>query len=272
MLKLLATAGLLSIALRGGTTQSSKIKIKANYKFNGQPLRTGPDNGFNTLVNAKQRDDAAVLAKSKDGDWFFIWSDSGDGWVHHTTVNLHGDANTLPVWPTPIRGYIYKPEGSIDRPTDLKNGTDSAYETLVCIPGGQYVKILAQSEDGHWLFVLSDMGDGWVPRSAVNSKADLSHLAVWTSPFKTAMYKPQGTVKAAHVDLRQGADWAFGIVARAKQGEALKVLARDPSGNWLFIWSDMGDGWVPANTVETAGDPAKMAVWKDPMKGATYSK
>ena len=90
----------------------------------------GPDNGFNTIVNAKKNDDASVLAQSKSGDWYFVWSDSGDGWAHETTVNVEGDTSTLPAWPNPIRGYIYKPKGSIDRPTDLKNGADSSLRTL----------------------------------------------------------------------------------------------------------------------------------------------
>ena len=62
------------------------------------------------------------------------------------------------------------------------------------------------------------------------------------------------------------------MVARAKQGEAVKVMARDPSGKWFFIWADVGDGWVSADTIETEGDPDKMAVWTEPMKGATYSR
>ncbi len=273
LIQLLATAGLATLITRGGGgEQTSKVKLPATFKFNGQPLRTGPDNGFNTLFTAKKTDSAAVLAKSKNGEWLFVWSDSGDGWAHHTTINLQGDANTLPVWPNAIRGYIYKPEGSIKRPTDMMNGPDSAYELMVCVPAGQYVKILAQSEDGHWLFIWSDAGDGWVPKSSVETKADLSFLATWATPIKGAKYKPKGTVTAAHTDLRQGADWKFAVVAQAKKGTEVKVMAKDPSGAWLFIWADVGDGWVAANTIETEGDVDKMAVWKEPMKGAAYSR
>ena len=41
MLQLLAAAGLASLITRGGGEQSSKVKLPASFKFNGQPLRTG---------------------------------------------------------------------------------------------------------------------------------------------------------------------------------------------------------------------------------------
>ena len=47
---------------------------------------------------------------------------------------LAGDPGALPTWPNPMETYMFKPWATVMRPTDLKNGADSAYETLVCIP------------------------------------------------------------------------------------------------------------------------------------------
>jgi hypothetical protein len=186
IIPLISLVGLSRLMLAGGNDGGGgKVKLPASMLFNGQPLLTGPDKGFNIVTHAKKADDAAVLAKSKDGNWYFLWCDSGDGWVHKTTVTVQGNVNSLPVWP-PIKGYTYKPEATVTRPTDLKNGFAANYKTLVCIPAGQYTKVLAQSPDTHWLFIWSDMGDGWVPRSAVDTKSDLSYLPTWDKPFQGA--------------------------------------------------------------------------------------
>ncbi len=183
----LATLGLLILfAFSSNTAFAGGAKLNASFKFDGQPLRTGPHKGFNMFTHAKQSDDAAVLGISLDGNWLFVWSDSGDGWAPTSSMNVEGDLTSLSFFANPMRGYTFKPEGFISRPTDLKTGANSAYDTLVCIPSYQYVKVLAQSEDGHWLFVWSDAGDGWVPRSAVTSDADFSFLAVWHGPMAMA--------------------------------------------------------------------------------------
>ena len=184
---LLATIGLfLLLAFSGNIAYAGTGKLSASFKYDGQTLRTGPHKGFNVFTHAKASDDAAVLAISEDGNWLFVWSDSGDGWVPTDTMTVDGDHSSLSIWSKPMRGYSFKPEGNIIRPTDLKTGANSGYQTLVCIPSHQYVKMLAQSEDGFWVFVWSDAGDGWVPRSAIKSDADLSYLAVWTAPIHGA--------------------------------------------------------------------------------------
>lgn len=161
-------------------------KMDAAFQFNGQPLRSGPHHGYNIVTHAKWDDDAKVLAQSSDGNWLFVWSDSGDGWAPRTTVTLDGDYASLAIWSTPMRDYSFKPWASIERPTDLKMGFSAGYQTMTCIPPLQAVKLLAQSPDGHWVFVWSDMGDGWVPRSAISSDADLSYLKIWHAPINGA--------------------------------------------------------------------------------------
>lgn len=200
LIQTLSLVGLAALVTRGGGngkeevvtpaatgTPPDKVKITAWMQFDGQPLRTGPDKGFNEFTHAKKTDKAAVLAKSPDGLWAFLWCDSGDGWVPMSSLWIEGDdTSRLPVWSKPMKGYTYKPEGTIDRPTDLKNGWAASYKTLVCLPAKQYVKLLAQSPDTFWVFAWSDLGDGWIPRSAVNTKSDLQWLATWHNVFVDA--------------------------------------------------------------------------------------
>ena len=198
LIQTISMLGLAALVTRGGGGNSElvtpvetgnppkKVKLKAHMLYNGQPLRTGPDKGGNEFTLAKKSDDAAVLAKSPDGLWAFLWCDSGDGWVPITSLRIEGNADSLPDWSKPMQGYTYKPEGKIDRPTDLKKGWAARYETMVCLPKGQYVKLLAQSPDTFWVFAWSDMGDGWVPRSAIDTKSDLQWLATWHNVFVDA--------------------------------------------------------------------------------------
>lgn len=184
---LVATISLLVLFVLGADiAQAGSAKLPADFMFAGQPLRSGPHSGYDTITHATLGDDASVLGISPDGRWLFVWSDSGDGWAPTTSMHVDGDVTSLSVWSTPMRGYSFQPTGHITRPTDLKVGANPTYDTLTCIPPNQFVKLLAQSDDGHWVFIWSDAGDGWVPRSAVSSDADLTYLSVWTLPMTNA--------------------------------------------------------------------------------------
>lgn len=238
-----------------------QVKIIAKVVGESIPMRSGFDLGFNEIGKAKASDEAAVLAVSPDGKWYFLWSDSGDGWVKVGEVRLSGDPASLPTWPDPMQTYTFKPWATVLRPTDLKNGADSAYETLVCIPPNMNVKLLAQSPDGHWVFAWSDLGDGWIPKSSLQTPSDLSYLATWKNAFEGAVYSPKGSVLPAHLNMHAGAEWAADKVAMLSGGTEFKVMGKSEAGDWLYVVVGGEDGWVPADKIDLAGDMAKVAVW-----------
>ena len=264
---------LAKLAFAGGvtqsnTTQTSKVKLPAKFLFNGQPLRSGPDNGFHVVFHAKQTDTASVLAKSTKGDWYYVSSTTGDGWTPKSALTVTGDVNSLPVWPNPFTYFIYKPEGKMDRPTDLKNGPDAGYETLTCIPANKDFKLVSLSQDKHWCFVWSSIGSGWVPVSAVNITAHGNWLPVLdTTPFRGAKYTPRATVKAAQLPLRSAPDATLVPFVSLKQNTELSIFARNQTGDWVYVFDEDGDGWAKASELNHTAQIQNLAIWNSPKVG-----
>ncbi|MGB1250310.1 MAG: hypothetical protein ACPG8W_06735, partial [Candidatus Promineifilaceae bacterium] len=47
----------------------------------------------------------------------------------------------------------------------------------------------------------------------------------------------------------------------------IKALGRNSDGSWVFIWADVGDGWVPTSSVTLAGNVMLLSVWADHFSG-----
>lgn len=241
-------------------SDGGKVKLPARFTADDKPLRTGPSEAYNIIATAKMSDDASVLAISPDRQWYFIWSDSGDGWVTIDCADIDGEISTLPVWPNPMKGYTYKPWCSVTRPTDLKNGFDSAFETLICIPPNTEVKVLAKSPDGFWVFIWSDLGDGWVPASAMDGTCVLEPLAVWHNAFVGALYRPKGTVAPANLNMHGAPGWDSAPIKMLGGGSDVQILSKTEAGDWYNIMIDGEDGWVPAEKINVTGDRDQITV------------
>ncbi len=72
--------------------------------------------------------------------------------------------------------------------------------------------------------------------------------------------------------VKAGADECYRTVTNIKAGETVKLLGRNQSGSWVFIWADVGDGWVPAASVNvTADEVSTLSVWTDHFEGEACS-
>lgn len=72
--------------------------------------------------------------------------------------------------------------------------------------------------------------------------------------------------------VKAGADECYRTVTNITAGETVKLLGRNQSGSWVFIWADVGDGWVPASSVNVSADEvATLSVWTDHFDGEACS-
>lgn len=67
--------------------------------------------------------------------------------------------------------------------------------------------------------------------------------------------------------VKVGADECYRTLTNINNGAAIKALARNADGSWVFIWADVGDGWVPTSTVNLAGNVMDLSVWADHFQG-----
>ena len=67
--------------------------------------------------------------------------------------------------------------------------------------------------------------------------------------------------------VKVGADECYRTLTNITNGAAIKALARNANGSWVFIWADVGDGWVPTSSVNLAGNVMSLSVWTDHFNG-----
>lgn len=67
--------------------------------------------------------------------------------------------------------------------------------------------------------------------------------------------------------VKVGANECYRTLTNINNGAAIKALGRNANGSWVFIWADVGDGWVPTSSVNLAGDVMTLGVWADHFNG-----
>ena len=67
--------------------------------------------------------------------------------------------------------------------------------------------------------------------------------------------------------VKRGAAECYRNLAPINAGDGIKALGRNSSGTWVFIWADVGDGWVPTSSVTLQGNVMSLSVWADAFQG-----
>ncbi|HFC11857.1 MAG TPA: hypothetical protein ENJ56_03355 [Anaerolineae bacterium] len=67
--------------------------------------------------------------------------------------------------------------------------------------------------------------------------------------------------------VKAGADECYRTVTNINNGANVKLLGRNSTGSWVFIWADAGDGWVPTSSVNANGNVFELGIWTDHFDG-----
>ena len=232
-------------------------------------MHSGAAWGYNVIGTLYEDQEVIVNATSPDHSWVFIWSDNGDGWVPMSGVRANADLSQLPTWTAPIEGAQLKPTAHVTRAhLGIHTGAAMAYNVIGSLEQGDEIIIMATNPNHSWLFIWSDDGDGWVPMSGVTTSADLSALPVWTSTMSGAIYKPTAMIAQQRLGLHSGAGFGYNVVGMVYANEEVIMMGRNATGDWVFIWSDAGDGWVPTVAINPVTDVMNLQIWTTEMEGA----
>ncbi len=161
--------------------------------------------------------------------------------------------------------------GTMRTNRDLKAGANECYRTVTSVEAGAEIMLLARNEDGSWVFVWSDAGDGWAPASTVNPDEPVSTLAVWTDHFDgESCNAPQPrpvadgricgrpgndstALTTRWTDIYQTADPDQPTGRSYPPNTALTLNGRDFWGCFVRVTSNTenGNGWVPVQAIDT---------------------
>lgn len=158
-------------------TDLDEIRLDAEEETEGQPevivesfgrvnVRSGPGIANAIIGKLDLGERAQATARNNEGnDWLLIvLEDETEGWVAYFTVNVFGDATTLPVLTPDATGEVLVEPTALARTRfNVRLHEDPALESpvIAIIPFSRIVTPVAVSEDGSWLLVAYQDVEGW---------------------------------------------------------------------------------------------------------------
>ncbi len=139
---------------------------------------------------------------------------------------------------------------------NLRSGP-SQYEGIITeVPAGEVMSVLGANTGGDWYHVQLDTGEtGWMLAELL--VGDVSSIAaVYDAtpmlPQRVGELGTAGRVAApAGLNLRQGPDAAFPVVASVSNGALVQIISRSPYSQWVKVDADGIVGWVALIALET---------------------
>ena len=237
LFKAIAVCGLAcAVALAGGVAPALKAAALqprvAIVGATGARLATAPNGHVIGDLAAGERVDAT--ARTETGDWLFVQTEHGVGWVATAELIVFGAA-TLPV-----QGV---------EPADRAAGQETAEPT-----GGPEPPPAA--------------ADAPQPTTPPPSEGAISEAA----PQVEAPITPAVTAEilAKGLNVRSGPGMEYGILTEVKAGGRYVAHARNEAGGWLQIeLPDGRAGWVGAGYVQLSVAATELSVASAPANRAT---
>ncbi len=248
---------------------SSHLMLPATITAADVTLHSGADYIYHIVAAVPQNESVQALARNPQGNWLFIWSENGDGWMPASQLRLAGDFSALPIWSVPMRHAKIKPTAILtENRAGIHSGADWGYHVVGIVLPSHDVNILGRNRAGDWLFIWSDGGDGWIHASKIETKANIYKLPVWNDQMNHAILKPATTINRNNALIRSGAGERYRVVGATNWQRHAILLAKNPTADWVFIWSDDGDGWVRRADIHPNADLDGLPVWHLPMKNS----
>jgi uncharacterized protein YgiM (DUF1202 family) len=154
-------------------------------------VRSGPGTDFPTIAKLDAGGNVPVLARSVDGTWLKIQTNSGVGWIAARVVDLYGEMSQIPVEQSP---NSVSPTATIASPTqavgagphivarqvltNVRLGPGTSFEVIAELNQGDSAPVIARNVDGAWLKIQISSGTGWIATYLVEVSGDISTIPI----------------------------------------------------------------------------------------------
>ena len=149
-------------------TAQSTLEAQANVmviSYGRVNVRSGPGIQYDIVGQLDVSDQAEAVARnSGDTDWLLIRFNGQEGWVAYFTVNVQGDAETLPVLVPDTSGQsLIAPSSLLHTRFNVRLHETPELDSAVLIiaPFNSEVTPLGRSPDSAWLLVGYKDVTGW---------------------------------------------------------------------------------------------------------------
>ncbi len=209
-------------------------------------VRSGPGLAYGVVAVVYQGQTVSLTGRNDNGSWVKVTTASGAaGWVNASLVQANVPISSLPVVgaPAPAASAIVT-TGALN----VRSGPGVAYSVVTVVGQGQQVALLGRTGDSSWVKVQTGSGaTGWVNASLVKANVPISSLPVAGAGAPAAV----ATVTTGALNVRQGPDVQYGVVAVIYQGQSVSLIGRVVNNSWVQVRLGNGvTGWVNASLVQ----------------------
>ncbi|KQL53436.1 hypothetical protein AN964_07975 [Heyndrickxia shackletonii] len=200
--------------------ETSKVTVNASVLN----IRKGPGLSYPILKQVQKGDQFTVLQKKND--WYEIKMPSGDtGWAASWLVSLN-ESNTVGGGTGTV---------TVDG-VRLRSGPSSDSSILRVLQKDQVVTI--QSQNGNWVKVTVDGGNGWISKDFLSSKEKVS---IQSSSSK-------GIVTVDNLNIRTSPTISSSVIGSLNTGNELNIL--EEQNGWVHFTMGTLEGWVSSQYVQ----------------------
>lgn len=144
-------------------------------------------------------------------------------------------------------------------------GPAQGYGVVTRLHSQQPLEVMARSTDHQWLLIEAESGvTGWTTANSVQVDGSFDKLAVDNNPLPNAQKYPTAITFQRLVSLRDAPDWNKPVLATLHAGREVIVMAQSPQYEWLYIFDDLGQGWVSRSELVVDFDISTLPVWSQP--------
>lgn len=221
----------------------------------------GPSTAFWIVGTVNRFETLPVLATSPDGAWWLVNGRSGQGWVVGTALTVTNGSSV----------GVQDPGAFITVTASLLNVRSGPGPTAAVqgrLSAGQRVYLIGQSNDGTWLNIRWQYGNGWV-QARYTSAGDAAPTTDASGAPVTEL-SASGVVNAGTLNVRSGPGVNYEIIGSVVGGELLPILGRSSDGSWYNVQTVFGEGWVSARYLITRNEFGNAPVTEDTVDETTY--
>lgn len=247
-----------SIAPQGLTVRQGGAVATANAVTN---VYAGPSTAFWIVGTMSRLETLPVSGISPDGAWWLVSGRFGKGWVVGTTVTVTNESSVA----------VQDPGAFITVTTSLlnvRNGPGPEAAILGRIGAGQRVFLIGRSNDGTWLNIRWQFGQGWVQARFTSAGDAAPTTDASGAPVTEAA--ASGVVNAGTLNVRSGPGVNYEILGTVVAGELLPILGQSSDGQWYNVQTVFGPGWVSARYLIARNEFGNAPVTENTVDPATY--
>jgi uncharacterized protein YraI len=147
-------------------------------------MRAAPSDDARLLYQVPAGQVLDVLGQNEDGRWFHVRLGNGEtGWMLAELLRQNLGEIVLTYEQTPIPPQRFGALGSSGRVTaaqgaNLRRGPDTFFDTLMTLPAGTQLELVARSPYSPWVRVRASGAEGWLSLITLETRSVIAFLPV----------------------------------------------------------------------------------------------